>query len=82
VDEGLSNILRHLTSYAAYSLYKSIKRLREMKVTGCTEAFMVFEGDRNSVVDKRLQLHMFSKQQCAIAMPSSSSYQIQYIYQS
>nr|CAH8820321.1 unnamed protein product [Trichobilharzia regenti] len=53
VDEGLSNILRHLASYTAYTLYKSIKRLPEMKVTGCTEAFMVFEGDRNSVVDKR-----------------------------
>ncbi|CAH8873221.1 unnamed protein product [Trichobilharzia szidati] len=52
VDEGISNILRHLTNCAAYSLYKSIKRLPEMKVTGCTETFVVFEGDGNSVVDK------------------------------
>nr|CAH8865896.1 unnamed protein product [Trichobilharzia regenti] len=31
VDEGLSSILRQLTSYAAYSLYKSIRRHPEMK---------------------------------------------------
>ncbi|CAH8846305.1 unnamed protein product [Trichobilharzia szidati] len=53
VDEGLSSILRRLTCYAAYSLYKSIKKHTDMQVTGSTEVTVVFkDGGRQFFVDK------------------------------